>query len=101
MFDLLEVTLHAQTVLEVGVEEGGQRVDFMADYRRTDVVVTLGALHAEGPGPNILGLSGVRIIAQEVLEFLNAETMEIQGAVRTSGARPGRLPGAVVFKRQR
>lgn len=61
MFDLLQVTLYEQAVLEVSVEEGGQRIDFMADYQRTDVVIRLEALHVEGPSPNILGVGGLEL----------------------------------------
>ena len=92
MFDLLGCVLHQQSVLEVNVEDAGQQATFMADYTRSGTVIRLDALHAEGPGPNIIGIQGIRLVAQEVMEFLNADVLEIQGAVRTTGAVPGRVP---------
>lgn len=100
MFDLLELRLHEQLVLEVRIEDDDRRVEFMADYGRAGGTITLNALHAEGPGANVIGIEGLRLIAKEVLEFLNAEILEVHGAIRTTGAGPGRLPGRAVFRRR-
>ncbi|MBZ0128619.1 MAG: hypothetical protein K8F59_05855 [Rhodobacteraceae bacterium] len=58
-------------------------------------------VHAEGFSPNDLGWKLLRKIAESALERLDYEELIVEGAVRTTGASPGRLPKRLRFKRAR
>jgi hypothetical protein len=100
MFDVLNCILYEGVVLEVVVEQDSQSVRFMANYERDGDTITLRALHVEGPGSNSTGIAGLRLVGQQVLEFLNARFLEVHGAPRTTGINPGRTPMALRFSRQ-
>ena len=56
-------------------------------------------LHVHGPGPGALGPAALRRIVREVMEQFDVRMLEIRGFARTTGAVPGRIPGALVFRR--
>ena len=56
-------------------------------------------LDIQGAGPNTLGVAGLRGLAQWLMELLDVDELRIEGAVRTSGAGPGRRPAPLVFRR--
>jgi hypothetical protein len=56
-------------------------------------------MHAEA-GRRALGAPNVRMLAQHVMEVMDYDEPVIQGAARTSGARPGRIPGRLRFSRR-
>ena len=56
-------------------------------------------LHVDGPGPGVFGLCRLRAAMQELMEQFDVRALEIHGFVRTTGARPGRLPPPLVFHR--
>jgi hypothetical protein len=47
-----------------------------------------------------LGISGIRRLMQEVMEELDVDEIAIEGAVRVTGAGPGRTPRRLRFTRQ-
>jgi hypothetical protein len=53
--------------------------------------------HMHGAGPNRVGAGRLRSLANWAKEFLDVDTLSVAGAVRTSGALPGRRPGILVF----
>src|SRR5580658_5601103 len=52
----------------------------------------------QGEGPNTLGWTTLRMLAQSVMELLDVDELRIEGAPRTSGANPGRRPTPLVFR---
>jgi hypothetical protein len=62
-------------------------------------VARLHRLDIQGPGANQLGLAQLHDLARSVMEVLYVDELRIEGATRTSGARPGRRPAALVFRR--
>lgn len=62
--------------------------------------VVLYDLHVHGPGPSTLDLTALRGIVREVMEQLDVDTHEIQGFARTTGAGPGYIPSALIFRRR-
>jgi hypothetical protein len=50
-------------------------------------------------GPNAFGLSALRLIASIVMERMDYGEVIVEGAVRTTGAGPGRRPRALRFSR--
>jgi hypothetical protein len=99
MFEVRRCILYEGIVLEVEFEDNGALICFMADYERDGVIVRLKGLHAEGPASNMLGVSGLRLLAKEFMELLNAEQLEVHGGIRTTGSSPGRTPSPLTFRR--
>jgi len=58
-------------------------------------------VHGVGLGANDLGFHGLRRILREVLDELGIESAVVSGAVRTTGAGPGRLPRPLRITRHR
>jgi hypothetical protein len=56
-------------------------------------------MHAEA-GHRALGMSNLHMLAQRVMEVMDYDELVVQGAARTSGARPGRIPGRLRFSRR-
>jgi hypothetical protein len=54
-------------------------------------------VHGEGVGMNELGISGLRRIVAEAMEDLDVDEIVIEGAVRVTGAGPGRTPRRLWF----
>jgi hypothetical protein len=55
-------------------------------------------VHSEA-GPNAVGLANLRLLARIVLERMDYDAIEVEGAVRTTGAGAGRRPRAIRFAR--
>jgi len=57
-------------------------------------------IHGEDVGMNELGVSGLRRMVAEAMEDLDVDEIVIEGAVRVSGAGPGRTPRRLRFTRK-
>jgi hypothetical protein len=57
-------------------------------------------VHGEDVGVNELGVSGLRRIVVQVMEDLDVDEIVIEGAVRVTGAGPGRTPRRLRFARK-
>lgn len=64
--------------------------------------LTVEGVHAQGLGigANSVGASGLRTIADAVMTELGYDELVVQGALRTSGANPGRRPRVLRFARR-
>jgi hypothetical protein len=63
------------------------------------LVVTRAHVTSIGVGPNDIGIANLRQIARVVMEKGGYDEIIVQGAFRTTGARPGRRPGSIRFVR--
>ena len=61
---------------------------------------TLLRLDIQGLGKNTLGARSLHNLAEAAMERLDIDEPRIEGATRTSGARPGRQPAPIVFRRR-
>ena len=73
----------------------------MGEMLRFDRELRLGAVHiqSETVGPNVLGWARLRQIARAVAEKVGVDVILIEGAARTTGAAPGRIPRPLRFTR--
>jgi len=55
--------------------------------------------HIDGPGANRIGLPGLRALARIAMEELDVDEIVVEGARRTTGAAPGRVPTPLRFRR--
>jgi hypothetical protein len=62
----------------------------------------LSGVHIQGDDvkANELGVAGLRRMTQEAMEELGVDEIIIVGAVRTTGANPGRAPRPLRFTRK-
>jgi hypothetical protein len=84
------------TVL-VTVVDGNHRNDVVADLELLGRSAVLRGLHIQGAGRNSLGLSALSGLIRWAKEYMDVDQIRIEGATRTSGAGPGRVPAAIVF----
>ncbi len=84
------------TVL-VTLTDGGRRVQVLADVELIGRTAVLRRLHIQGSGRNTLGLGTLRKLAEWAKVQLDVDQLRIEGATRTSGAAPGRVPRPLVF----
>ena len=77
-------------------------LDVMAEPSQHGRRLVLERLHMQGVdlGPCQFGLANLRALAQAVMERMDLGEIVIRGAVRTSGANPGRRPDERWFTRK-
>lgn len=62
-------------------------------------VLVMRRTHLHGTRPNAVGVRNLRLIAGLVMEGMDVDGLIIEGALRTTGANPGRYPEPVRFAR--
>lgn len=73
----------------------------MAELEIQGRTLILTGVHVQGDGPNTIGPMTLRRIADAVMERMDLDEIEAQGASRTTGAGPGRTPHPIRFRRRR
>jgi hypothetical protein len=81
------------------LSNGSTEVEIMFYAELHDQAVVLQRLDIQGAGPNVLGWTALRELAHQAMEELDVDELRIEGAVRTSGAGPGRRPTPLIFRR--
>ena len=84
------------------VETSVGTLDVLTEVTLVERKLVLSRLHVYGVNvdPNALGLVRVRHLVQEIMEDLDVDEITIEGAVRVTGAGPGRTPRRVRFTRK-
>jgi hypothetical protein len=84
------------------VETSVGTLDVLTEVTLVERKLVLSGLHVYGVNvdPNALGLVRVRHLVQEIMEDLDVDEITIEGAVRVTGAGPGRTPRRVRFTRK-
>jgi hypothetical protein len=72
----------------------------MAEVEERDRTLRLIGLHIQGLEPNAIGVANLRILADVVMRELDYDAVEVEGSIRTTGARPGRRPRPLRFTRR-
>ena len=89
-------------IVSIEIPEGYLEVmaEIEIDYERR-VIIARG-LHLHGVDFDANGLGSIRLrqIARAMLEDLDYDECRIEGAIRTTGANPGRRPKPVRFTRK-
>src|ERR1700722_1248055 len=89
----------ASDVVHTRLTNGATEIQAMFYARLAGRAAVFGRFDIQGAGPNTLGLVALRELAQAVMELLDVDELRIEGAIRTSGAGPGRRPSPLVFRR--
>jgi hypothetical protein len=84
------------------IETSVGTIEILAEIALDGRHLTLGGLHIYGINvdANDLGIGGIRRVVREVMEELNVDQITIEGAVRVTGAGPGRTPRRLRFTRK-
>jgi hypothetical protein len=72
-------------------------IEVLADVELTGRTAALRGLHILGCGPNTLGPRVLRELINWAKVQLDVDQLRIEGATRTSGAGPGRVPPIIDF----
>ena len=75
----------------------GQMIELIANIGNSAGHLLLDKAHLGGAKPNQLGYTEIKLAVNLLLEVLNVDVLYFQGAVRTTGAKPGHLPRPFKF----
>ena len=96
MWHALEFEFDGDTVW-VSFSDGAQVIQVMADVKFVGRTAVFRGLHIDGDGSNAHGQRALRELINWIKVQLDVDHLRIEGALRISGAGPGRLPSALVF----
>lgn len=77
----------------------GVELEIMATVFFESRKIRLMNAHMQGAQPNSVGLANLKIAARVFLERMDFDEIIIEGALRTTGANPGRTPKPLRFTR--
>jgi hypothetical protein len=97
-FDFVD-ELTSDPIMTVLVSTPAGTLRFMAEPRMQGTTLVHGCVHAQDAHANTVGAANLRIVARALMERLSIDGLIIEGAVRTSGANPGRRPRPIRFTR--
>jgi RHS repeat-associated protein len=81
----------------VGTSAKGE-IRVLTEMTREGDALVLKGLHMEGPGAGSMGLRELREFARQLGKEQGVNRVIVQGAERTTGANPGRVPRSIEFK---
>lgn len=73
---------------------------FVAEVVVQGTTLVLRGTHVQGAFPGAVGMVNLGQIAQAVMEGMDFDALVVEGAVRTTGARPGRRPREFRYARR-
>jgi len=86
-------------VVTVSVATPAGVLKFTAEPIQRGNTLILRGTHVQDASPNAIGAGNLMVIAQAVMEGMGFDGLVVEGALRTTGANPGRRPRAVRFAR--
>jgi hypothetical protein len=72
----------------------------MAEVQVRGRTLRLVRMHMQGATANAIGTAHLRLLADLVMDRMDYDAIEIEGAVRTTGASRGRKPRSIRFARR-
>lgn len=76
------------------------RLMFVAEPVERGGTLVLRGTHVQDARPNAVGTANLMVIAQALMERMGFDGLEVEGAIRTTGANPGRRPRVFRFARR-
>jgi len=73
---------------------------FVAELAKRGTTLVPRGTHVQDARPNAVGTANLMVIAQALMERTGFDGLDIEGAVRTTGANPGHRPRAFRFTRR-
>jgi hypothetical protein len=87
-------------VVTLAVRTPSGVVIFVAEPTMRGAVLSLHGTHVQNASPNALGMANLMIIAQALMQRMGLDGLVVEGAIRTTGANPGRRPRVLRFTRR-
>jgi len=72
---------------------------FVAEPVVSGTTLILRRTHVQDGQANAVGVGNLRVLAQALMERIGFDGLVVEGALRTTGANPGRRPGILRFTR--
>lgn len=98
-FDVI-ADLTDDPVMTVVVRTPAGAVTITAEPVERGTTLVLRGAHVQDAKPNALGPANLMVMAQALMERMEYDGLEIEGAIRTTGANPGHRPGVFRFARR-
>ena len=98
-FDIVN-EMSAGSIVTIAVTTPIGVLKVMAEAAMTGRTLILDQVHVQDGWPNAVGWINLRLIAGRVMEGLDLDGLVIKGAIRTTGANPGRRPRVIRFTRR-
>jgi hypothetical protein len=76
------------------------RLMFVAEPMEQGTSLVLQGTHVQDARVNAVGTANLMVIAQALMEGMGFDELVVEGALRTTGANPGRRPRALRFTRR-
>ena len=87
-------------VVTIVVTTPAGRLTFIAEPVSRGATLVLQGTHVQGAHPNAVGMANLMVVAQAVMEGMGFDGLEVEGALRTTGANPGHRPRPIRFTRR-
>jgi len=95
----LEAVFDDGDMVMIDVRIGNASACILAQVVLDRTQMILRRMHVDGPGANLLGPAVLKSIVRRMMEIADVETVVVEGAIRTTGAGPGRIPDPIRFRR--
>jgi hypothetical protein len=86
-------------VLTIVVQTPDGRLRFMEVPEMFGATLVLRRVHMQDARANAIGAANLKVLARTVMERMELDGLVVEGAVRTTGANPGRRPRVLRFSR--
>lgn len=96
---VLQAVFDNDDLVMIDVRIGNAVACILAHLVLEGSTLTLRGTHVDGPGANLLGPATLKAVVRRMMEIADVETVVIEGAIRTTGAGPGRIPYPIRFRR--
>lgn len=97
-FDIVN-DMTSDPVVTVVVSTPNGTLKFMAEPEVQGSTLVLHGTHAQDARANAVGAGNLLILAQALMERMSFDGLVVEGAIRTTGANPGRRPRVLGFAR--
>lgn len=86
-------------VAAVVVSTPAGTLTFVAELMVEQDTLWLLGVHVQDMSPNTIGPANLKVIARALMERIGYDELVVEGAIRTTGANPGRRPKSLRFSR--
>jgi hypothetical protein len=97
-FEIID-DLTSDPVVTVVVSTPDGVLRFMAEPEISGSTLILRGVHVQDAWANAVGAANLKVLARSVMERMDLNGLVIEGALRTTGASPGRRPDILRFSR--
>jgi hypothetical protein len=98
-FEIID-DLTSDPVVTVVVSTPDGTLKFMAEPEQQGSTLILHTTHVQDARANAMGHGNLMVLAQALMERMGFDGLVVEGAIRTTGANPGRRPRPLRFTRR-